>query len=33
LRTAPQTQRVEQIRKAGEKKEQLLMRTLEIRPY
>jgi tetratricopeptide (TPR) repeat protein len=33
LRTAPQTQRVEQLRKAGEKREQLLMRTLEIRPY
>lgn len=31
--TVPQAQRVEQLRKAGEKKEQLLMRALEIRPY
>jgi tetratricopeptide (TPR) repeat protein len=33
LRSEAQTQRVEQIRAAGDKKEQLLMRTLEIRPY
>jgi tetratricopeptide (TPR) repeat protein len=32
-RTEAQKQRVDQIRAAGEKKEQLLMRTLEIRPY
>lgn len=31
--TVPQVQRVEQLRKAGEKKAQLLMRALEIRPY
>jgi Tfp pilus assembly protein PilF len=31
--TVPQAQRVEQLRKVGEKKEQLLMRALEIRPY
>lgn len=33
VRTEAQTQRVEQIRKAGKEREQLLMRTLEIRPY
>jgi tetratricopeptide (TPR) repeat protein len=33
LRTEPQAQRVKQIRKAGEEREQLLMRTLEIHPY
>jgi tetratricopeptide (TPR) repeat protein len=32
-RTEPQTQRVDQIRKSGQEREQLLMRTLEIRPY
>lgn len=32
-RADAQAQRVEQIRKAGQEKEQLLMRTLEIRPY
>lgn len=32
-RAEAQAQRVEQIRKAGQEKEQLLMRTLEIRPY
>ncbi|MDR3726152.1 MAG: tetratricopeptide repeat protein [Terracidiphilus sp.] len=32
-RADAQSQRVEQIRKAGQEREQLLMRTLEIRPY
>lgn len=32
-RAAAQAQRVEQIRKTGEEKERLLMRSLEIRPY
>jgi tetratricopeptide (TPR) repeat protein len=32
-RADAQAQRVEQIRKSGQEKEQLLMRTLEIRPY